>query len=404
MARDPVIHVSVELKDAIGTYNQLWFYLDEISFNNPALDASELCVIYVQPTPGEGAASASASSAVEMTAASDHKKHKHKHKDDHKEDNLPPSGTGLRRLIRGPDNFIPTSTERAHQFEWSPADPVAKGKVTFQKLKLIVQSLKCIVEGVRTTDKILLEVEVMIFWDIIDVERMLDNTSDPVGEIRAAASADIISFGSNHSYESLLSNTPQLSELDPYKMLMTRSSAFGVAIRKVIYNGYRAESGVQRVHDQALEARARLKAEHEHNEHEQAQIDLKLKHEFERTKREAEHNALMREEEAIQEKFKLEMEKVKHSTTLQLQQQEIEVEQLSRQKKHETDLLFYKELASIGVDVTQYLIATSQKPANQLVRIDQSSDGPGTHVHLHDPQSSTNSTSSSSPPKVPKRS
>ncbi|KAH3760711.1 hypothetical protein Pelo_7456 [Pelomyxa schiedti] len=377
MFKDPVIHVSVDVCDSI------------------ALDASELCVIYSQPTAGEAATAAAASShshssssdEVEMTTTTSTHKQKHKHKGKDK-DNLPPAGTGVRRLLRGPDNFIPTSTERAHQFEWSPADPNAKTKVTFQKLKLIVQSLKCVVEGVRTTDKILLAVEVMIFWDIVDVERMLDNTSDPVGEIRAATAADIVSFGSNHSYESLLSNTPQLSELDPYRMLVTRATAFGVAIRKVIYNGYRAEAGVQRVHDHALETRAKLKAEHEQNEHEQAQIDLKLKHEFERTKREGEHNALMREQAEIQERFNLEMEKVKHAAALQRKQQEEELEQMARRRAHETDVAFYKELANIGVNVTQYLVAANQKPANQVVKIDQ---GTGevqgitpTHVHLHE--------------------
>ena len=64
----------------------------------------------------------------------------------------------------------------------------------FKKLRIIPDQMYFDVSDVRTADDALLEVKLMVFFELIDIERMLDQTHDPIADFINALSADVIDF------------------------------------------------------------------------------------------------------------------------------------------------------------------------------------------------------------------
>src|SRR5206468_9933285 len=110
-----------------------------------------------------------------------------------------PAGDGAdrvtRRVVRGPSLFMPAANEWLHEFRWhgsTPADPRHKHPraLQFVKVRVIPDQMYFDVEDVRTAADALLVVRVLIFFELADLERMLDQTHDPVGDFINAVSAD----------------------------------------------------------------------------------------------------------------------------------------------------------------------------------------------------------------------
>ncbi len=172
-----------------------------------------------------------------------------------------------RRIVNGPTLFVPAPGEWLHTFNWHGSDggsegvkKVAKGLV-FQKLWLMPDQMYHDVSDVRTADDAVLTIRLMIFFELLDIERMLDTTHDPIGDFINAATSDVVDFTGRHSFESFKQNTSQLNDLDTYRQLMNRASQCGYRINKVVYRGYGAPDRLQAMHDQAIEARTKLQLE-----------------------------------------------------------------------------------------------------------------------------------------------
>ncbi|MFX6230591.1 hypothetical protein ABTF44_21590, partial [Acinetobacter baumannii] len=56
----------------------------------------------------------------------------------------------------------------------------------------------------RTNDEAVITVKLMLFFELKDVIRMLETTHDPIADFINAASADVISWASQRSYEDFL--------------------------------------------------------------------------------------------------------------------------------------------------------------------------------------------------------
>ena len=80
----------------------------------------------------------------------------------------------------------------------------------------------------------------MIFFELVDVERMLDTTHDPIGDFVNAATSDVVDFTGKHDFEAFKHNTHRLNELETYKQLTVRASQCGYRINKVVFRGYDA--------------------------------------------------------------------------------------------------------------------------------------------------------------------
>ena len=110
-----------------------------------------------------------------------------------------PAGEVQRTVLRGPVQHVPAPDGWLHTFRWHGADPKnPRHKIpralTFQKLRVIPDQMYVDVTDVRTADDALLTVQAMLFFELVDIERMLDQTHDPVADFVNAVTADVIDF------------------------------------------------------------------------------------------------------------------------------------------------------------------------------------------------------------------
>lgn len=91
----------------------------------------------------------------------------------------------------------------------------------------------CCLVKVRTNDDVTIKVKLMLFYELRDMETMLNTTHDPVADFINAVCSDVITFTATMSYEEFLKRTHKLSELQTYSQLVQRSSRIGFDITKV---------------------------------------------------------------------------------------------------------------------------------------------------------------------------
>jgi hypothetical protein len=291
-----------------------------------------------------------------------------------------------RRIVYGPALFIPAPGEFLHTFSWHASRGGSRGvqkepnALVFQKLWLMPDQMYHDVLDVRTADDAVLTIRLMIFFELVEIERMLDATHDPIGDFVNAATSDVVAFTGRHDFESFKRNTGLLNELDTYRQLTGRATQCGYRINKVVYRGYGAAEALQQMHDQAIQARTRLQldraTEEQAQELENFKLDAQLaraskrrteqtgevEHDLELTRKRQEAELRQRgEQEALgRERLRLEAE-------LQLHVRRAQDEQ---QRQH------LAALREMGVDLTAYL---TQARADRVIELRGAA---GTHVHL----------------------
>jgi hypothetical protein len=295
-------------------------------------------------------------------------------------------GPVSRRIVYGPTLFVPAPGEWLHTFAWHGAEggsegapKVAKGLV-FQKLWLMPDQMYHDVTDVRTADDAVLTLRLMIFFELLDIERMLDTTHDPIGDFINAATSDVVDFTGRHSFEGFKQNTSRLNDLDTYRQLMNRAAQCGYQINKVVYRGYGAPDRLQAMHDQAIEARTKLQLERATEQQAQELEDYKLRAQMAR--------AVQRRTEQTAE-VEAELELTRRRAEADLRGKEAVRAALRDQRRADTaaaaetravlDAHQREHIAGLkdmGVDLTAYL---TQGRADRVIELRGAS---GTHVHL----------------------
>jgi len=293
-----------------------------------------------------------------------------------------------RRVVHGPAMFVPTEKEWLHAFSWHGADPKNPRRkipsaLKFTRLRTIPDQMYYDVPEVRTADDALLIVELMVFFELVDIETMLDQTHDPIADFINAASADVIDFAGSRSFEDFKRTTEKLNVLDTYRNLVQRAARIGYRVNKVVYRGYEANPKLQAMHDEAIQTRTQLKLEAETEIQAQELADLRLK-------REAERSAQQQKMEQEQTEHKIRLERISRDETLRaLKEQqeneanakcrinEIEREHLKAIDTQRIDVLH--AMQNMQVDLTRYLVAQYQNP-DRLIRVEGEKQ---TQLHLH---------------------
>lgn len=306
----------------------------------------------------------------------------------------------LRRIIRGPALFVPTPQEWVHEFSWHGSDPKHGNRkipsaLRFTKLRVIPDQMYFDVENVRTADDALLVIKIMVFFELNDIERMLDQTHDPVADFINALSADAVDFVGAHDFDAFKGKTDALNRLETYPQLVQRADRIGYTINKVVYRGYYASDKLQAMHDGAIECRTKLHLEAETERQAQDLADMKLACELERT-------AKRQQMEEAETRHDNHLKQLKHEAQLQqleaAQKQELEtrrhaeefaVEVKRRQNEltinheaalHEEQTQFFSRMRELQVDLTRYLVAQYQNP-DKVIRID---NGKSPQLRLHE--------------------
>ncbi|WP_161602402.1 GspE/PulE/PilB domain-containing protein [Tautonia marina] len=301
-----------------------------------------------------------------------------------------------RRIEYGPALFMPRPGEWLHTFSWHASKGGSEGVVkipnglVFQKLWLMPDQMYHDVSDVRTSDDAVLRIRLMIFFELIDIDRMLDATHDPIGDFVNAASSDVVDFTGRHDFESFKRNTERLNELDTYRQLTGRAAQCGYRINKVVYRGYGAAERLQQMHDQAIEARTRLQLDRATEQQAQDLENFKLDSQLARAGK-------RRTEQAAEVSHELELDAQRLDAALKAEDARraalreaarLDADQtraaLALDDAHRRDHL--ASLRDLGVDLTAFL---TQSRADRVIELRSPLGGHGaTHVHLDSSASS----------------
>lgn len=298
-----------------------------------------------------------------------------------------PDRTTTRRIIYGPSLFTPEPGEWLHTFSWHASQGGSHGVkkvpngLVFHKLWLMPDQMYHDVPDVRTADDAVLTIRLMIFFELTNIELMLQNTHDPIGDFVNAATADVVEFTGKHQFESFKQNTDKLNDLATYKTLAARSVQSGYRIHNVVYRGYGAADSLQQMHNQAIEARTRLQLERATEEQAQALENFKLESQMARADK-------RRIEQSAETRHLVELAQEKATADLKIREQNVESRRRQRladsqagaesdRMRHAVQKAFYSELKNLGVDLTAFL---TQHRADNVIELRGAAGQP--HVHL----------------------
>ncbi len=297
------------------------------------------------------------------------------------------AATVSRRIVYGPTVFVPEPGEWLHTFAWHGSDggstgqrKVAKGLV-FQKLWLMPDQMYHDVPEVRTADDAVLTIKLMVFFELADIERMLETTHDPIGDFINAATSDAVDFVGRRTFEQFKHDNGKLNELETYRQLTARAAQTGYRITKVVYRGYGAPDRLQAMHDQAIEARTKLELDRATERQAQDLENFKLTAQIERAARrrteqsaevEAEIELARKRQEADLRQKEAERAAVRDQRRRDAEQQ-LELRRQAEQRERE----HLGSLREMGVDLTAYL---TQGRADRVIEV-RGGNGP-THLHL----------------------
>jgi hypothetical protein len=281
---------------------------------------------------------------------------------------------------------MPRPGEWLHTFAWHSSDGGSQGArkqprgLVFQKLWLMPDQMYHDVPDVRTADDAVLTIRLMIFFELTDIDRMLEATHDPIGDFVNAATSDVVDFTGRHDFEAFKRNTDKLNELETYRQLTGRGAQCGYRITKVVYRGYGAPERLQQMHDQAIEARTRLQldraTEQQAQDLEGFRLDSQLlragKRRVEQSS-EVEHElelARLRQESELRDReARSAFDRQQAALDAELRGR-VQEERDARQRGH------LEALRAMGVDLTAYL---TQSRADRVIEL----RGPRGATHLH---------------------
>jgi len=290
-------------------------------------------------------------------------------------------GEITREVVAGPALFTPqAASEWVHQFVWHGNDPSLhkhgvnrklQGGLRFTKLRLIPDQLYFDVEKVRTRDDALLTVKTMIFFQLEDIEKMVENTHDVVSELINSISADIIEKTSSLTFDEFRQATGDFNGLAAYPGLVTKAGSIGYRVTKVVFRGYEASSTLQTMHDSAIESRTqlRLNAEREQQEQDLKDLQQERKHQRGQKARDEEelaerHASLLGSLRAAAE---LQQKREAEEQGLVLEERRVEAQRGRREEELRALERHYAVLHDLGVDLSQHL---AQRP-HRVVRFEQ---------------------------------
>jgi len=249
------------------------------------------------------------------------------------------------------------------------------------------------VNEVRTNDDTLITVKLMLFFELTDVEKMLDATPDPIGDFINAASSDVIAFCAAVSYETFLNETHKLNDVATFTQLTARAAHIGYTMEKVVFRGFQAGAKLQAMHDDAIQERTRLRLLEETQAQEQRAADMRLAAEQQRSAKEAQLKveqtrlaaeiSLKQQEAAIAEQRLVdsaaqERAKAEHETAVAKLREQGEAEVAIEKARNEEQLRVIREMKAQGVDITKVLVAQHHQSDNTIRLETGTSPGPST--------------------------
>ncbi|XP_033112088.1 uncharacterized protein LOC117112964 [Anneissia japonica] len=283
-----------------------------------------------------------------------------------------------RRLVNGPQVFIPEAEEWFHEFTWHGPSPDDKTKIVkcqrkFTKLTIIPENMYYNVTDVRTQDDTTLTLKIMLFYELKDAVTMLTMTHDPIADLINALCADVVAFAANLSYAAFLGQSSDLSCLKSYPQLIQRAERIGFEVNKVVYRGYQASSQLQNMQDNAIKSRTQLRLNTEVEEREQKLVQFRLQREEARSKLKQERQLSEHEHaqalDRMTQEHDLQLASLDHHQNVELTQLDTQAKLELEEAKNKSEEDFLRELSKLKVDMTKYLVNQHHFEINKEVNV-----------------------------------
>ena len=174
-----------------------------------------------------------------------------------------------------------------HKFSWHGVNEVHKTRFIadtnqFEVLNCAPSQIYYNVDEVRTSDDALIKIKLMIFYELKDIHKMVQETKDPIGDFLNSSRSDVISFSSKKTYLNFIETCHTLNDLSNFSKLTERALQIGFEITKVVFRGYFASEKLQQMHDTSIQTRTQLKLQYESELQNQEQLNMNIKNEMAR--------------------------------------------------------------------------------------------------------------------------
>ena len=113
-----------------------------------------------------------------------------------------------------------------------------KDALKLTKIRTLPDQLYYNVESCRTADDAQLCVKLMVFFQLENLDQMLDSTHDPIGDFVNAVSADVIRFAAAISFEEFVHRSHELNELAAFPVLLERAKKVRSYLSMLAHNQY----------------------------------------------------------------------------------------------------------------------------------------------------------------------
>merc|ERR1711939_884687 len=275
-------------------------------------------------------------------------------------------GTITRRVIEGPTVHIPASNEWVHEFKWKAKSALHDDGGTFNVLKTLPDQFEVTIPRLRSLDNAEVSMNVMVFMQLVDVQKLLNSTHDPVTDLKVSITADLTEFVSKCTLDQLKERTHELNDLKMFRQSTQRADQIGYKVSKVTYRGYGFSREIDNMLKQNLVDETKLKIEKETAVKAQDIEDMKAS-------RKVDRDLKWKEAEVTTNKLDLDIERTR-----------ADERRASAKATTDDETVHLEKLKALGVDLTQYLVAQRQKPADTEVRITSDEKAPVLHMHVDD--------------------
>lgn len=243
----------------------------------------------------------------------------------------------------------------------------APNMLNFTKLRIGNHQLYYNVESVRTIDDANITVKIMIFCEYKSIEKMLENTNDPIANFINAVTSDIVSFASNRTFENFKRDVEKLNMVETYSNLLETSNNIGVEIKQIAYRGLDAHNDLEELCHKALCKRTEILILEEQTLKNEELENIKLDNSLERQQK----NRL---NDVIATEYKIKSEKILFEHKLETQMKELKFDENKDLLKNSCDDNTYSILAKHGVNIEEFLLAKYKyQKADKLISFNNSS-------------------------------
>merc|ERR1711924_205633 len=197
--------------------------------------------------------------------------------------------------------------------------------------------------------------DVMVFMQLVDVEKLLNSTHDPVTDLKVSITADLTEFVSKCTLDQLKERTHELNDLKMFRQSTQRADQIGYKVSKVTYRGYGFSREIDNMLKQNLVDETKLKIEKETAVKAQDIEDMKAS-------RKVDRDLKWKEAEVTTNKLDLDIERTRADQRRAAISADAEQRRVATSAAMADEIAKLEKLEAMGVDLTSISCRSSATP------------------------------------------